>query len=130
LERKFGGSWVRRTGPTGIYNCAGLVWASRRTAIYHDEEWDQVLREDEYTELGDVRDVSIGDIAVYTSEGAGYLHVGVVFGTEVVFRQGQRVPRILSKWDDMSGEYFHLAPNIPFASDFPDWTVSYWTDRR
>ena len=36
--QKFGRNWVRRRPPVGVYNCAGHVWASRRTAILESGE--------------------------------------------------------------------------------------------
>ena len=126
LWQKNADLWQRRAEPRGVYNCAGLVWAARRTAIYADAEWNQILEEDGYRELGGVDDVSIGDIAVYAAMGAGgYLHVGVVIATDEISPMGRPMPRILSKWDDTSGEYLHLVPNVPFE----DWKVTYWTDR-
>ena len=49
--QQFGSNWEQRAGPRGVYNCAGLVWASRRTAIVDDEEWNKIYDHDNYREL-------------------------------------------------------------------------------
>jgi hypothetical protein len=35
--RAYGQNWTRRKSAVGIYNCAGMIWGCRRTAIYEPE---------------------------------------------------------------------------------------------
>ena len=116
--------------PQGVYNCAGHVWASRRTAIYAESEWQKIYEQDGYRELRSDEDPQIGDLAIYLSETAGFLHVGTIINLAPPIGQGgSPIPEILSKWDDTSGEFLHFAPDVPFAISIPDWQISYWTDR-
>ena len=41
-------NWNFRRDSYGLYNCAGLVWASRRTGISQNEEWLKILADDGY----------------------------------------------------------------------------------
>src|SRR4051812_47857776 len=66
LYRKtYGRAWIPRKPATGVYNCAGMVWANRRAALPEPSEWQAVLDDDEYRLLENDEDPSIGDIAVY-----------------------------------------------------------------
>jgi len=49
---------------SAIYNCFGLVFASRRTALER-EDIDRILDEDAYTFVARRADVREGDIIVY-----------------------------------------------------------------
>ena len=120
---KFRAKWIKRIGPCGIYNCAGLVWASRRAAIYDDPEWDKIYQDDEYRELNGNESPMSGDLAIYSHSEVGYIHVGQVLYLESGLLEtgssipkipskwdsetGSPIPKILSKWDDASGEYIH-----------------------
>ena len=42
---------IHRSDPSGFYNCHGLVFASRRAAIYRVEEVHKILNEDGYSEI-------------------------------------------------------------------------------
>ena len=127
---KFAANWIKRTGPCGIYNCAGLVWASRRTAIYDIAEWDKIYRDDAYRELNDSELPMPGDLAIYSQSEVGYIHVGQVLSLEPgLVKTGRPIPKILSKWDDVSGEYIHFPRDVPFGDHFTDLQLKYWTDR-
>ncbi len=127
---KFRAKWIKRIGPCGIYNCAGLVWASRRTAIYDDPEWDKIYQDDEYRELNGSESPMPGDLAIYSHSEVGYIHVGQVLSLEPgILPTGRPIPRILSKWDDASGEYIHFPGDVPFRDHFTDFQLRYWTDR-
>lgn len=130
LVTEFGANWEKRIEPCGIYNCAGLVWASRRTAIYEDAEWDKIYQDDDYHELKDSELPMPGDLAIYSQSDVGYLHVGQVLSLEpVLLSSGELIPKILSKWDDASGEYIHRPMDVPFRNQFTDLQLKYWTDR-
>lgn len=130
LARRFN-RWARRTTAQGIYNCAGHVWASRRTAIYADSEWLKIYEQDGYRELQNNESPQVGDLVVYRSQEVGFLHVGTIIDiTSPIGEGGSPIPKVLSKWDDMSGEFLHFVSDVPFAISIPDWRISYWTDRK
>lgn len=125
--------WSLRKPPCGIYNCAGQVWASRRTAIYEQEWYERILQDDGYRRLGVGEEPSHTDLAIYLMTDTGnILHVGIVtelrqlvqFGTS---RSSQEIPWILSKWNDASGEVLHHFNDVPYEKNV--WEVCFWTDR-
>ncbi len=129
LKVKFGRKWTRRASQRGAYNCAGLVWASRRTSILKDAEWDKIYEHDGYRTLADDESPMPGDLAVYGDEKAGYFHVGLVIGeSEGIMKGATPFPLIVSKWDSSSGEYIHRQNDVPFQQSL-DYEVKYWTDR-
>lgn len=105
-------NWSERVGATGIYNCFGMVWANRRTAIYELKDVAKILDEDEYRELLDGEEPVIGDIAVYKTDDQ-IDHVGIVVDFRRVFGFGAKIPVILSKLCDWGGEIFHLQGDLP-----------------
>ena len=130
LVNKFGANWEKRIEPCGIYNCTGLVWASRRTAIYGDPEWEKIYQDDAYRELNDSELPMPGDLAIYSHSEAGYIHVGLVLYLEPgLVKTGSPIPKILSKWNDASGEYIHFPGDVPFRDEVADFQLRYWTDR-
>jgi hypothetical protein len=124
MEERFAGQWQRRTVATGTYNCAGHVWASRRTSIYEKPEWTKVLSDDGYRQISD-EEIFIGDLALYALEGR-FLHVALI--VQIQYVGNSRVPRLLSKFSDFSGEYLHRLREIDLAA-FPNYEISFWTDR-
>jgi hypothetical protein len=126
-----------RTGACGVYNCAGHVWASRRTAIYEAAAYTMILGEDGYRTLDSGEMPRLGDLAVYLARmpsGATYIfHVGVVAkfekGPAIINQQAeQSIPWVLSKLNDWGGELFHHCSTLP-AVPFP-FELEYWTDRE
>jgi hypothetical protein len=124
--------WRVRKTATGIYNCFGHVWASRRTAVYDkfDEAVLKVREDDGYRVLDLNRETPwVGDVVTYWEEINPYKeckHVGRVASVEP--RKGlPPVVYVLSKWDDASGEVFHEVSDYP--KSFGNVRVEYWTDR-
>lgn len=119
--------WESRKGACGIYNCAGHVWASRRTSIYDPKVYQDVLDE----EYSQVDMPSVGDLAVYRdSAKSDIFHIGMV----MQLRRFEGVksivitPWVLSKVNDNFGEIFHSASQYStFGHENPH--VSFWTDR-
>jgi hypothetical protein len=76
--------WEVRKGPTGIYNCVGHVWASRRTSVFTDlEQWVLTIREDDGYRIVDLRRErpASGDVIAYWESVQPYktfLHLGIV----------------------------------------------------
>ena len=54
---------VARSDASGICNCHGLVFASRRTSIF-PEDIHNILADDGYRQI-DERDVLAGDVVLY-----------------------------------------------------------------
>jgi len=128
LEERFEDVWTRRKPPCGVYNCAGHVWASRRTAIYGWGEIEKILTDDGYTKIP-VRECESGDLAFYDTDET-WIHVGRIVRKVEGTDEGIRPSTIvLSKWDDKSGEYIHQENDVPFREDFPDYDIEYYTDR-
>lgn len=84
----------RPTEPSARYNCHGLTFAARRTAIEKPEEVEQLIREDEYQRVPR-SEVVAGDIILYYQAGV-VEHSGIVTETGAL---GQIW--ILSKWGEM-----------------------------
>lgn len=85
---------IFRSHPTGIYNCHGLVFASRRTGIDDSREILKILREDNYKEIS--RDeVLPGDIILYFAEDGDIEHSGIVISRP---DSVLHIPKVYSKW--------------------------------
>ena len=100
IRRKyFGHGFVHRTtSPCGIYNCHGLTFASRRTAIVSTEEIYKILSDDGYVQIAR-GDVQPGDVIVYFASrdaGSEAEHSGIVVSVEMAGIT--RNLRVLSKW--------------------------------
>ncbi len=67
-----------------LYSCVGMVFANRRAWIEPDS-LHRILREDGYTKLTNVENLSVGDVVLYHLQGKP-VHVGVV--TEVSKENG------------------------------------------
>jgi hypothetical protein len=95
-----------RTGPSPVYNCHGLTFASRRTRIFEGRDVQRILSDDAWLQVND-KDVLPGDIVVYVSDDGDLSHSGIVIKiTEL------GAPLICSKWGS-AGEYIHLATDTP-----------------
>lgn len=120
--------WEVRCDPVGIYNCAGHVWASRRTSIYDPKVYRLILDDDGYRIINQT-DVRPGDIAVYLDEEKTEIyHVGmVVMLRDLLVGSSLKEPWILSKLNDSLGEILHAASDfrLPSHSLVPE----FWTDR-
>jgi len=131
LLAKYGGNWEERKPPTGVYNCAGHVWASRRTALFEPDEWRLILDEDGYRRLEAPGEVAPGDLVVYVeSASAEILHVAQILELRPgVAPDRPRVAWALSKWDAKSGEVMHYAYDVPYGKQGIEFSIEWWTDR-
>ena len=111
------------------YNCVGLVFANRRTAVdTEDIEW--ILEDDGYRPLASESELAPGDLVIYRSGDAPEpSHIAIVLRRDRVSVGDRLVGPIttivLSKWG-YDGEYIHA------IRDVPDWYGSpaeYWTER-
>jgi hypothetical protein len=96
----------RPVGPSARYNCHGLTFASRRTAIGDSGQVQRILNDDAYRKLDLGENPSPGDIAVYR-EGGDIIHSGVIVGS----RDG--IPMVLGKWGDCQ-EVIHAVSYCPY----------------
>jgi hypothetical protein len=127
LVRKHGRWWQRRVDPVGGYNCAGHVWASRRAAVYESSEWRKIIAEDGYKPVRETVPIP-GDLAIYLLPDGKIVHIGEVMRIEGGAGEIKKA-FVLSKWDDLSGEYLHNVDDVPFKHQFPDMKVEFWTER-
>lgn len=111
---------------SGIYNCHGLTFASRRTNL-GDGEINQILNEDYYERVGS-DEVNEGDAAIYVTED-GPIHSGIVLGVLEGVGINIRKPLILSKWG-MMGEYVHRFDCCPPPYDELSEDVIYYRIRN
>jgi hypothetical protein len=122
-------SWIERTLARGVYNCAGHVWASRRTSILETKEWLKILNEDGYRLLSPKETPSPGDLILY-KESHDYIHVGMIMEMcEGVTKDSTKIPRVLSKWNSIFGEVSHFEQDVPYDNQGLKTTIEYWTDR-
>ena len=108
-------SWKRRRPSTPLYNCAGLVFAHRRTGIYDSEWYERLLDEEGYREIP--RDKSLpGDIVAYRNDKKEILHFALVYASSPGIQFGE-VHQVLaiSKWDSRTGEFLHKVDESPFT---------------
>ena len=122
LAKEYG--WSVRCPPNGVYNCAGLVWASRRTCIHDTEAYELILKEDDYRLLPEGERPRIGDLIVYRrKDNREILHVGSVA------RVAGWAVKVLSKLGPTAGEAFHDVSDVPYERmGFPFWH-EFYTDR-
>jgi hypothetical protein len=124
-ESSFERRWKRVREPIAGYNCFGQVFANRRTAIYDDENVgliELILAEDGFRRIPDEEEFDCGDVVLYYDD-LGAVHAGRIVRFAKIERvisfdgaAPQRdIPVVLSKFDDVSGEYEH-----PIASTM--WT--------
>jgi hypothetical protein len=130
LVQQYGRYWIKRKPACGAYNCAGHIWASRRTAILEDAEWLMILEDDGYRRLETLEPSASGDLMVYRDRQLGFLHVGVVHELrQGVTEDSPRIPWMLSKWDSTSAEVLHHYQDVPFDKQGFALVIECWTDR-
>jgi hypothetical protein len=127
----FGKHWEPRKPHLGVYNCAGHVWASRRTAILDEEAVRLILVDDSYRRVGNDELVLPGDLALYwhvpTGAKGTWLHVGMVCDIRILGKT--RIPWVLSKWGTTTGEWLHRFDDVPYDKQGFTQQIEFWTDR-
>lgn len=109
---------------TAVYNCTGLVFASRRTWVFPDQ-LGIIIEDDGYEKLGNPNEVQIGDIVFYRHKGQ-VAHVGVIVQVKSSSTSGPSVITVLSKWGG-HGEYVHSINDVPECYGKAE---EYWTERK
>jgi hypothetical protein len=132
LFAKHGGNWVLRKPACGYCNCAGHVWATRRTAILEPSEWRKVLDDDGYKKLATGAQVSPGDLVIYVNSPNGeMLHVAEVLELREGFTPASpKMAWVLSKWNSTSGEVMHYVHDVPFDAWGFQARPEFWTERK
>ncbi len=129
LFRKQHPFWKPRKAACGIYNCAGLAWANRRTSIYDENAYSKIIKDDGYRPIATEEQLQPGDIVIYLRPTIdnlrNTLHVGIVLISDEI---GEiKIHWVLSKWSDQYGEDIHKIRDIP--SYFGEYLVELWTDK-
>ena len=136
IRKKFGSRWINRKPATGVYNCFGMVFASRRTSILDNEVIRLILKEDGYRRLSTQTDLHTGDIVLYRDcERDDIYHVAMVTRWQPLVMPSDSVGAhsrtgacyVLSKWDRFCGEDEHHIEHHCWVD--ADVQLEYWTDR-
>ncbi len=111
---------------TAMYNCVGLVFASRRTQV-DAKHLPIILKDDGYRRILE-SEADFGDVVVYKRDGIAQ-HVG--FEHEVrdispLLDGSMHQIFVLSQWGE-NGEYLHKLQEVPFAYGKQ---FEFWTERR
>ena len=130
LRKKFGQYWINRKGPCGGYNCYGMVFATRRTAIYEDEQIPDILEDDGYRQIPE-KDVRPGDIVLYRDRDPklGLLHAALVMRRQE-WQGAIPVSFALSKWNDVCGEDGHNVRHHIWPRPGYDVVLEFWAERQ
>lgn len=122
--------WVFRRDSDGLYNCAGLVWASRRTGISRHKDWIQILQDDGYRRVQETSRLRLDNLVLYRDvDDNTYLHVAKIVRLESGIAEGSPpIPHVISKWGHDLGECFHHAYDHGMGVDY-NVEIEFWTDR-
>ena len=103
---------ARALSSSGQYNCAGLVFGSRRVVI-DVEHTETILRDDGYAELDwfDRGKWDTGDVVMYRNAKQEPSHVAVVHSVTPDPAASIHTVTVISAWGQ-SGEYCHEMGNV------------------
>lgn len=119
-RNRFSGCCHRPTKPSFKYNCHGLTFAARRTAITESASIESILKDDEYVEV-DRKFVVPGDVVMYYEFG-DFSHSGIVVKVDHI--GVEPVIWILSKWNRLH-EVVHKLHECPYWGR-PDINIRFW----
>ena len=104
-----------------MYNCVGMIFASRRAWI-ETKHLYELLRQDGYNRVS-VREIVPGDLVIYTNNEVP-THVGLIM---TIVREGSNLANltILSKWGK-EAEIFHSVDVVPELYGIP---TEFWSER-
>lgn len=105
---------VELVSASAIYNCYGMVFAARRSAIIDELEVKKILDDDKYEKLPWMPASWLpGDIVLYWSdELQNVTHAAVVVDVTPSVRSGEFEIKVQSAWGDV-GEYLHRIDDVP-----------------
>lgn len=115
---------ARARSLSSLYNCMGMVFASRRTCI-QPEHLRMILEDDGLRRVSNKGDLQHGDIVVYRDDEGEVSHVGIVADVKADLANATWEVLVLSQWG-RHGEYFHLDEDVHSRLGKP---TEYWTDR-
>jgi hypothetical protein len=119
-----GGSGRELRSLASEYNCVGMVFATRRTAIDPDKV-PMILEDDDFEEVDKPAYVVPGDIVVYERDDS-ISHVAVVVENVSDLMSGTSKIRVLSQWGS-DGEYFHDYKDVALLLGRP---VRFYSERK
>ena len=105
------------------YNCAGLVFANRRTCV-EPMCVPEILRRDGYRQIG-IRQACRGDVVLYRTPDDEVQHVGILIERNPDYSTGTWRMSVLSQWG-LGGEFIHDLEDVPPLFGEP---TEAWTDR-
>ncbi len=118
---------ARLRSATAVYNCYGLVFASRRTWIDISEDVEgevrNILADDRYSKLPSSAALQIGDVVLYKDHSDSLTHAAIVLNVPIAPREDIKV---ISQWG-AGGEYIHNMTDVIATYGQPS---EFWTDRR
>lgn len=123
---------IRLRRATSVYNCLGMVFASRRTWVEETIRLDtetilqMVLQDDGFRRLHPNEPPMPGDLVVYRQQDHAFAHIGVMVSVETNLESAEYDITVLSKWGE-HGEYIHGEHDVPHRLGTQ---VEYFTDRR
>lgn len=105
LQRLF--PFLTPISASAIYNCYGLAFAARRSAIVDEDDILAILNDDEYRVLPwHPAGWEIGDVVIYKDSVGAVKHVGVIARKTPDIASGTIQVDVLSAWGS-NGEYLH-----------------------
>ena len=118
LRKRYGNDIDIRRPATPVYNCHGMVFASRRTKIWKPEEVAKIISDDGYEEISNLNNVRPGDVVVYYSDDGDAAHSAVVIQQPMKYLKN---PKVISKWGSSFECIHHL-----YNCDYPTQNIKYY----
>jgi hypothetical protein len=104
---------ARLISASTIYNCFGLAFAARRTAIVDETDVQAILTDDKYRDLPwDPNAWMPGDVVLYHTERQELVHAGIVASILKDLQTGDCTVYVISAWGE-AGEYYHRIGHVP-----------------
>lgn len=122
FKKKFPNNTERDPNPTGIYNCHGLTFASRRTQIAGNPTLSVILTDDRYVRIQKAN-VLPGDIVIFVHPNGDMEHSAVVIVPPSESITGY--PKVIGKWGNFT-EFVHYANDSDYdVSDLRYYRVQW-----
>ena len=84
---------------SSVYNCMGMVFASRRTWVW-PKDLQMILEDDDYRPVYDESELVTGDLVVYTDGAGDISHIAVITEVRINLIDARREIFVTSKWGD------------------------------
>ena len=110
---------------TAIYNCVGMVFATRRTWV-EPNLVPTLLSDDGYRPLNRLEDGQVGDVAIYRTADNDIEHIGLIAERREDLEAATVSHRIMSKWGPWA-EFLHEPDHV--YSSYGELR-EIWTDRK